>query len=77
VGYIYIYIYIYRVNPGGDTGAIEKRWVSLNMDLMFFADELPNLVDLMEEYETNLHYSMHEAREAFIEAWDDIEDSTW
>jgi hypothetical protein len=54
-----------------DTGVIEKRWVSLK-DLMFFADELPDMVELMEEYETNnLHYSMHEAREAFIDAWED------
>jgi len=30
---------------------------------MFFVVELPNLVDLMEDYETNLHLSMHDARE--------------
>jgi len=31
--------------------------------MMFFVDELPNLVDLMlmEEYETNLYLSMHDA----------------
>jgi len=38
-----------------DIGAIQKRWVSLK-DLMFFVDELPNLVDLMEDYETNLYF---------------------
>jgi len=34
-----------------DIGAIQKRWVSLK-DLMFFVDELTNLVDLMEDYKT-------------------------
>jgi len=39
------------------TSHITERWVSLK-DLMFFVDELPNLVDLMEDYETNLHLSI-------------------
>jgi len=52
-------------NDVRDIGAIQKRWVSLRLsllkDMMFFVDELPNLVDLMEDYdETN---SMHYARE--------------
>jgi len=46
-------------------------WVSLK-DLMFFVDELPNLVDLMEDYETNLHFSMHhDAHEELLQAWKD------
>jgi len=56
-----------------DIGAIQKRWVSLK-DLMFFVDELPNLVDLMEDYETNLHLSMHDAREELLQAWEDSYD---
>ena len=45
-------------------------------NLMFFVDELPNLVDLMEDYETNLHLSMHDAREGeeLLQAWEDSYD---
>jgi len=33
-------------------------------NLLFLAEQLPNPVDLMEDYgETNLHYSMYDARE--------------
>jgi len=53
---------------------IQKRccgcWVGVK-DLMFFVDELPNLVDLMEDYETNFHFSMHDAREELLQAWED------
>ena len=56
-----------------DIGAIQKRWASLK-DLMFFVDELPNLVDLMEDYETNLHLSMHDARKELLQAWEDSYD---
>jgi len=60
-----------------DIGAIQKQhWVSLRLslkDLMFFVDELPNLVDLMEDYETNsMHY--HYAREELFQAWEDSYD---
>jgi len=57
-----------------DIGAIQKRWVSLRLslkDLMFFVDEPPNLVDLMEDYETN---SLHYAREELLQAWEDLYD---
>jgi len=49
----------------------EALWVSSLKDLMFFDDELPNLVDLMEDYETNLHLSMHDARDKLLQAWED------
>jgi len=57
-----------------DIGAIQKRWVSLRLSLkdpMFFVDELPNLVDLTEDYETN---SMHYGREELLQAWEDSYD---
>jgi len=58
-----------------DIGAIQKRWVSLRLSLkdllMLFVDELPNLVDLMEDYETN---SVHCAREELLQAWEDSYD---
>ena len=55
--------------------AIQKRyWVSLKDDLTLFVDELPNLVDLMEDYETNLHVSMRDAREELLQAWEDLYD---
>jgi len=57
-------------------GAIQKqRWVSLRLSLkdlmMFFVDELPNLVDLMEDYMTN---SMHYAGEELLQTWEDSYD---
>jgi len=57
-----------------DIGAIQKRSVSLRLslkDLMFFVNELPNLVDLMKDYETN---SMQYAREELLQAWKDSHD---
>jgi len=57
-----------------DIGAIQKRWVSLRLslkDLIFFFDELPNLVNLIEDYETN---SMHYAREELLQGWKDSYD---
>jgi len=38
-------------------------------------DELPNLVDLMEDYEMNLHFSMPDTREdCSKQAWEDSYD---